>query len=394
MQLFVNMAVKDLDRSSKFFTELGFNLFGMAQGMASVIISEQTQVMLLEEPVFGSFITKEIADSGRSTEAILCLGVENPAKVDELVDKALAAGATPRASRSRAAPLPARLRRPRRTPLGGAVPGAADRVKSETVMSDAVKSADGTLIAYDRRGAGPAVVLVQGAFSDRRHPLMTAIADGLARWFTVCNYDRRGRGGSGDVQPYAVEREIEDLAAVVEAAGGSAMVFGGSSGAALALEAAVVNPSITKLAVWEPPYHVDDSAPALPSTSPSISPTWSRWAGGARRWSGSWSRRPSCRARPSPGCGRTPRGRRWRPWRTRWPTRRRCWARATPCPPGGWPASRSRRWCSTGPTARRGWRTRGWRWRRRCPARYGGCWTTRRTTWRRRRWCPSCWSSS
>ncbi|MEV0820188.1 VOC family protein [Nonomuraea rubra] len=95
MQLFVNMAVKDLDRSSKFFTDLGFNLFGMAQGMASVIISEQTQVMLLEEPVFGSFITKEIADSAKSTEAILCLGVENPAAVDALVDKALAAGATP-----------------------------------------------------------------------------------------------------------------------------------------------------------------------------------------------------------------------------------------------------------------------------------------------------------
>ncbi|UBU16719.1 alpha/beta fold hydrolase [Nonomuraea gerenzanensis] len=139
------------------------------------------------------------------------------------------------------------------------MPGAADRVKP-----DAVKSADGTLVAYDVYGEGPAVVLVQGAFSDRRHPLMTAIAGGLARWFTVHNYDRRGRGDSGDVQPYAVEREIEDLAAVVEAAGGSAMVFGGSSGAALALEAAAVNPSITKLAVWEPPYHVDDSAPALP----------------------------------------------------------------------------------------------------------------------------------
>ncbi|MEU8360769.1 alpha/beta fold hydrolase [Nonomuraea sp. NPDC048882] len=162
------------------------------------------------------------------------------------------------------------------------MPGSAGRVTS----------ADGTVIAYDRRGEGPAVVLVQGAFADRRHPLMTAIADGLARWFTVYSYDRRGRGDSGDTAPYAVEREIEDLAAVIDAAsaapdravhdsagdstggsagrsaggsvGGSVMVFGGSSGAALALEAAAVNPAIAKLAVWEPPYHVDDGAPALP----------------------------------------------------------------------------------------------------------------------------------
>ncbi|MEV0379855.1 alpha/beta fold hydrolase [Nonomuraea sp. NPDC050643] len=125
-------------------------------------------------------------------------------------------------------------------------------------------SADGTALACDRYGEGPAVVLVQGAFADRRHPQMTAIATALAPWFTVYSYDRRGRGGSGDTPPYAVGREIEDLAAVVVAAGGSAMVFGGSSGAALALEAAAVNPAIVKLAVWEPPYHVDDSAPALP----------------------------------------------------------------------------------------------------------------------------------
>ncbi|MEV0615898.1 alpha/beta hydrolase [Nonomuraea sp. NPDC050404] len=137
-------------------------------------------------------------------------------------------------------------------------------MSAETAVSGVVVSADGTSIAYDRSGEGPALVLVQGAFTDRRHPMMTAIATALARWFTVYNYDRRGRGGSGDTQPYAVGREIEDLAAVVAAAGGSAMVFGGSSGAALALEAAVVCPDISKLAVWEPPYHVDDSAPHLP----------------------------------------------------------------------------------------------------------------------------------
>jgi predicted lactoylglutathione lyase len=95
MQLFVNVPVKDLDRSKQFFTDLGFKLFGMAEGMASVIISEQTQVMLLTEPTFAAYVTKDIADATKSTEAVLVLGMENPGQVDELVDKALAAGATP-----------------------------------------------------------------------------------------------------------------------------------------------------------------------------------------------------------------------------------------------------------------------------------------------------------
>jgi pimeloyl-ACP methyl ester carboxylesterase len=128
-----------------------------------------------------------------------------------------------------------------------------------------VTSADGTVIGFDKSGAGPAVVLVQGALMDRADPVMSAIAAGLARWFTVFNYDRRGHGDSGDTPPYAVEREIEDLAAVIAAAGGSAAVFGGSSGAALALRAAAGNPAISRLALWEPPYHVDDTAPALPA---------------------------------------------------------------------------------------------------------------------------------
>ncbi|MFB9470950.1 alpha/beta fold hydrolase [Nonomuraea salmonea] len=131
-------------------------------------------------------------------------------------------------------------------------------------MSTVVASADGTPIVFGRCGSGPAVVLVQGAFADRSDPTMAAIAAGLSRWFTVYAYDRRGRGDSGDTAPYAVEREIEDLAAVIGAAGGTAMVFGGSSGAALALEAAAVTSAVTHLAVWEPPYHVDDSAPPLP----------------------------------------------------------------------------------------------------------------------------------
>lgn len=127
-----------------------------------------------------------------------------------------------------------------------------------------VTSADGTSIVFDRSGAGPMIILVHGAFTGRTHPLLRDVAAALAPWFTVVNYDRRGRGDSGDTQPYAVERELEDLAALLEMADGPVMVFGGSSGAGLALRAAAGNRAISKLAVWEPPYHIDDSAPRLP----------------------------------------------------------------------------------------------------------------------------------
>ncbi len=132
------------------------------------------------------------------------------------------------------------------------------------IQAGTVTSADGTVIVFDQSGAGPAVVLVQGALMDRADPILAAVAAGLSRWFTVFSYDRRGRGDSGDTQPYAVEREAEDLAALIAAAGGSAALFGGSSGAALALRAAERNPAITRLALWEPPYHVESSAPRLP----------------------------------------------------------------------------------------------------------------------------------
>ena len=127
-----------------------------------------------------------------------------------------------------------------------------------------VTSADGTSIVFDRSGAGPVIILVHGAFTGGAHPILAEVAAALAPWFTVVNYDRRGRGDSGDTQPYAVERELEDLTALLEMAGGSAKVFGGSSGAGLALQTAPGNRAISKLAVWEPPYHVDASAPRLP----------------------------------------------------------------------------------------------------------------------------------
>jgi pimeloyl-ACP methyl ester carboxylesterase len=126
----------------------------------------------------------------------------------------------------------------------------------ETTM-DTVTSSDGTLIAYDRTGTGPPVVLVGGAFSYRRYPGQVKLAELLASQFTVYSYDRRGRGDSGDRSPYTVQREIEDLAAVITAAGGRAHVWGLSSGAVLALDAAAAGVPMRRLAVQEPPLVVD-----------------------------------------------------------------------------------------------------------------------------------------
>ncbi len=119
-----------------------------------------------------------------------------------------------------------------------------------------VISKDGTPIAFDQLGQGPAVILVCGGSVDRRSN--APLGSLLAEHFTVFNYDRRGRGDSGDTAPYAVEREIEDINAVITAAGGSAFLYGTSSGAALALEAAASGLAITKLALWEPPFILDE----------------------------------------------------------------------------------------------------------------------------------------
>jgi hypothetical protein len=121
------------------------------------------------------------------------------------------------------------------------------------------RSRDGTDIAFERLGGGPPIVLVGGAFLSRGFPKMRQLAEFLAGRFTVINYDRRGRGDSGDTAPYAVEREIEDLAAVIDAAGGAACVWGWSSGGVLALRAAAAGLNIEKVAVYNPPFIVDDS---------------------------------------------------------------------------------------------------------------------------------------
>lgn len=128
-----------------------------------------------------------------------------------------------------------------------------------------VHSKDGTTIAFDRSGAGPALILVGGALQYRAiDPRTAELAALLAPRFTVIHYDRRGRGDSGDTAPYAVERELEDLDALIAESGGSAFVFTMSSGGHLALDAAARGAAIKKLALYEPPFIIDGSRPPLP----------------------------------------------------------------------------------------------------------------------------------
>ena len=132
-------------------------------------------------------------------------------------------------------------------------------------MSHQTKSKDGTVIAYDKLGHGPAVIVVGGVIGDRSQ--QAPVAELLAKDFTVFNFDRRGHGESGDTQPYAVQREIEDIDAMLEAAGGSAFVYGTSGPGVLALHAAAAAPGskMKKLVIWEPPLIVDDSRPKVRS---------------------------------------------------------------------------------------------------------------------------------
>src|SRR6266536_3010035 len=118
-----------------------------------------------------------------------------------------------------------------------------------------VTSKDGTAIAYENVGQGPPLILVGGALNDHTAPAAgVPLAKHLVPNFTVYSYDRRGRGGSGDTPPYAVGREVEDIAALIQTAGGAAYVYGISSGGALALEAARSGLAVKKLAMYEPPF--------------------------------------------------------------------------------------------------------------------------------------------
>lgn len=139
-----------------------------------------------------------------------------------------------------------------------------------------VTSNDGTRIAYQTVGEGPPVVLVGGAMNVRQSA--EPMAEALAPHLTAVTYDRRGRGESSDTEPYAVEREVEDIAALVEAVGGSASVYGHSSGAILALEAAAAGVPLTRVAAFEPPYR------------PGITETWRRQQATLRELSSSGRR--------------------------------------------------------------------------------------------------------
>jgi pimeloyl-ACP methyl ester carboxylesterase len=124
-----------------------------------------------------------------------------------------------------------------------------------------ISSPDGTKIAYDQEGTGPALILIDGAMCTRSSGAKPELVSLVSRHFTVYSYDRRGRGDSGDTLPYAADREIEDIEALIGDAGGTAYLFGHSSGACLALEAAVkLGSKVTGLAMYDAPYNDDASA--------------------------------------------------------------------------------------------------------------------------------------
>lgn len=129
---------------------------------------------------------------------------------------------------------------------------------------ETVISKDGTKIAYEKQGNGPALILVASATAD--HHDAAQLADQLANHFTVYNYDRRGRGQSSDTHPYSVKREVEDIEVLIQKAGGKACLFGSSSGAVLALEAANhLGEQVTGLYLYEPPFIINDSRKPVPA---------------------------------------------------------------------------------------------------------------------------------
>jgi pimeloyl-ACP methyl ester carboxylesterase len=134
-------------------------------------------------------------------------------------------------------------------------------------MTGLVTSRDGTRIAYETVGAsGPSVILIDGAFCSRAMGPMPRLARELAaRGLRAITYDRRARGDSTDTKPYAIDREVEDINALIWAAGGRAHLYGVSSGAALALAAASTSMPVEKLALFEPPYMVGPHARELPA---------------------------------------------------------------------------------------------------------------------------------
>lgn len=134
------------------------------------------------------------------------------------------------------------------------------RTMKSTGENRTTTSRDGTTIAFTKRGSGPPLIIVDGAFCYRENGPSTELASLLAQHFTVFTYDRRGRGESGDTAPYAVEREIEDLQAVAEEAGAPPFALGISSGGALILQAVARGVGVKKIALYEPPYVANGKA--------------------------------------------------------------------------------------------------------------------------------------
>jgi pimeloyl-ACP methyl ester carboxylesterase len=142
-----------------------------------------------------------------------------------------------------------------------------------TVMNT-VSSRDRTRIAYDQRGEGPALILVDGALTVHSSGSGSELARLLAPHFTVYGFDRRGRGQSGDTLPYAVDREIDDIEAVIDRGGGPAFLYGHSSGGPLAMRAAIrLGGKVSKIAMYEPPYNND----------PGAQESWSQYLGQLRQ---------------------------------------------------------------------------------------------------------------
>jgi pimeloyl-ACP methyl ester carboxylesterase len=210
-------------------------------------------------------------------------------------------------------------------------------------LTNTLSSADGTTITYDKQGEGPVLILVDGALTVHSSGAGTELTRLLASRFTVYGFDRRGRGESGDTLPYAVDREIDDIEALIDRADGPAFLYGHPSGGALAMRAAIrLGRKVRKIALYEPPYNND----------PAAQQSWSQYlrqlrqtlAEGRRgdavalflRFVGiPRSRSTECAARRS--------GRAWKPSSRRWPTITppswaspgRCrptWPRVSACP--------------------------------------------------------------
>jgi pimeloyl-ACP methyl ester carboxylesterase len=152
------------------------------------------------------------------------------------------------------------MARPRRAHTWGM---ALDAPSMNTLTSP-----DGTTIAYDKQGSGPALILVDGALTVHSSGSGSELARLLAPHFTVYGFDRRGRGESGDTLPYAADREIDDIEALIDRAGGPAFLYGHSSGGPLAMRAAIrLGSKVSKIALYEPPYNND----------PGVQEGWSRY---------------------------------------------------------------------------------------------------------------------